>query len=104
MKKSLVLAGVMALAAGAQADVTVGVDDSSSATWLGYMNVFELDGTSYVFGSSWGVADLTAVFDDGAGTLTLGPNTVGDPDPFWYIGGGGPGRQQDHGRQRLSAG
>jgi len=87
MKKSIVLVGAMALAAVAQADVTVGVDNDSSATWLGYMNVFELDGTTYAFGSSWGVPDLTAVFDDGAGTLTLGPNTIGDPNEYWYQGG-----------------
>lgn len=72
--------------------VNVGIDPSS-ANWLGFMNVFELpeNGGGFVFGSGWGVADLTASFDDGAGTLTVGPNTVGDPDPFWYQGGGGPG-------------
>jgi hypothetical protein len=72
--------------------VNVGIDPSS-ANWLGFMNVFELpeNGGGFVFGSGWGVADLTASFDDGANTLTVGPNTVGDPDPFWYQGGGGPG-------------
>jgi hypothetical protein len=71
------------------ADVTLGVDPGQ--TWIGYMNVFNLpsDGGAYQFGSSWGTADLTAVF--AGGTLTLGPNTIGDPDPYWYIGGGGPG-------------
>ena len=83
---SVALAGV--------ASVDVAIDDSS-APWLGYMNVFNLpaDGGGFQFGSSWGIADLTAVFDDGAGTLTMGPNTIGDPDPYWYIGGGGPGAQ-----------
>ena len=72
--------------------VNVGIDQSD-ANWLGFMNVFELpeNGGGFVFGSGWGVADLTASFDDGAGTLTVGPNTVNDPDPFWYQGGGGPG-------------
>ena len=81
-------------AATSMAGVSVGIDDSS-ANWLAYMNVFELpaNGGGFVFGSPWGVADLTASFDDGAGTLTMGPNTIGDPDPFWYIGGGGPGAQ-----------
>lgn len=68
---------------------TVGVDPG--APWLGYMNVFELPGNGggYVFGSTWGTADLRATF---AGpVLTLSPNTIGDPNPFWYIGGGGPG-------------
>jgi hypothetical protein len=62
-----------------------------SAAWQGFMNVSELpeNGGAYVFGSGWGVADLTASF---AGpVLTLGPNTVNDPNPFWYVGGGGPG-------------
>jgi hypothetical protein len=42
-----------------------------------------------VFGSSWGTADLTAVFS--GPVLTLGPNTIGDPNPFWYTPSGGPG-------------
>lgn len=72
--------------------VNVAIDDSSAA-WLGFMNVYELpaNGGGFVFESGWGVADLTASFDDGAGTLTMGPNTVGDTDSFWYQGGGGPG-------------
>ena len=90
---ALVAAGV-GLAGGsvAQADVVVGIDDSS-APWLGYMNVFELpeNGGGFVFGSSWGVPDLVAEFDDAANELTMLPNSIGDPDPFWYQGGGGPG-------------
>lgn len=70
--------------------VLVGVDQST-APWVGFMNVFELDGTSGVFSSGWGVPDLVAEFDDPGQTLTLLPNQIGDPDPFWYIGGGGPG-------------
>ncbi len=72
-----------------QVQVTV----DPGATWLGYMNVFELpaNGGGFVFGSSWGTADLVATF--AGSTLTLSPNTIGDPDPFWYIGGGGPGAQ-----------
>ncbi|GJM17956.1 MAG: hypothetical protein DHS20C14_01690 [Phycisphaeraceae bacterium] len=79
------------IAPAAMADVTVGVDQSD-APWLAFMNVFELDGTTYAFGSGWGIADLNASFDDGAGTLEVSPNTIGDPDPYWYIGGGGPGQ------------
>jgi hypothetical protein len=69
--------------------VTVTVD--KGATWLGFMNVFELpsNGGAYVFGSPWGTSDLAAVFS--GDMLTLSPNTIGDPDPFWYQGGGGPG-------------
>ncbi|TSA13536.1 MAG: hypothetical protein D4R79_05315 [Comamonadaceae bacterium] len=68
---------------------TVGVDPGAS--WLGFMNVFNLpgDGGAYQFGSPWGTTDLRATF---AGpVLSLSPNTIGDPNPYWYIGGGGPG-------------
>lgn len=69
------------------------VVDPSTGPWLGFMNVFELpvNGGGFVFGSGWGVPDLVATFDDGNNKLTLSPNTVNDPDPFWYVGGGGPG-------------
>jgi hypothetical protein len=72
-----------------EAQVTVTVDPG--APWLGFMNVFELssNGGGYVFGSGWGTADLVASFS--GPVLTLSPNTIGDPDPFWYQGGGGPG-------------
>ena len=73
----------------ASADATIVVDPSAS--WQGFMNVFEIpqNGGGYVFGSGWGTVDLTAVFS--GSTLTLGPNTIGDPSTFWYIGGGAPG-------------
>lgn len=56
---------------------------------VGFMNVFELDGQTFVFNGPWGFADLTAAFD--GYVLTLGAAPIDDPDPFWYIGGGGPG-------------
>src|SRR3954453_11819639 len=59
--------------------------------WIGFMNVSETPqhGGGYVFGSSWGTNDLTATFS--GPVLTLGPNTINDPDPFWYTPAGGPG-------------
>src|SRR5689334_329303 len=62
-----------------------------SATWLGYMNVFETPqhGGAFVFGQPWGTADLTATFS--GPVLTLGPNTVNDTSSFWYSPSGGPG-------------
>jgi len=83
------LIAVLGLAVPAQAQTTVTVDPA--ALTLGYMNVFELpvNGGAFVFGSTWGLPDLTAVFS--GSNLTLGPNTINDPDPFWYIGGGAPG-------------
>lgn len=71
----------------AQVQVTV----DPGASWVGYMNVFELpaNGGGFLWGSGWGTADLVATFS--GATLTLAPNTIGDPDPYWYVGGGGPG-------------
>ncbi len=88
---TLLCAGV--LAGSAQA-ANVGVDNSS-APWLGYMNVFELpaNGGGFVFGSPWGIADLVATFDDGVPSVTMYPNSIGDPNEFWYqdpTGGGNP--------------
>ncbi len=88
------IAASACLATAAQAGTTVNVGiDQSDAPWLAFMNVFELpeNGGGFVFGSPWGIPDLNASFDDGANTLTMSPNTIGDPDPFWYQGGGGPG-------------
>jgi len=89
--KTRVIAAILTLlilgAGMAQAQTNVTVDPA--AINLGFMNVFELDGTSFVFGSGWGLPDLTASYD--GSILTLGPNTIDDPDPFWYIGGGEPG-------------
>lgn len=88
---STVLCAGMLLTPAAMA-ANVGVDDSS-APWLGFMNVFNLpaDGGDYQFGSPWGLGDLVANFDDGVPSITMSPNTIGDPDPYWYQGGGGPG-------------
>ncbi len=87
---AVLLAGLLSSSAAHAAVVSVG---DSSTTWLGFMNVSELpsNGGGFVFGSSWGVPDLTATFDDANHKLTLSPNTVGDPNPFWYTPAGGPG-------------
>ena len=87
---------MMVVSTAAHADVTVGID--ARDVNIGFMNVFNLDrsgplpaASDYQFGSGWGFNDLNANYDNGAGTLTFTPNSVGDPDPYWYIGGGGPG-------------
>ena len=80
--------------------VLVGTEVTSNAasvtvdptpTWLGYMNVSEIHshGGAYVFGSGWGTADLNANWS--GPVLTLSPNTIGDPNSFWYTPAGGPG-------------
>ncbi|MCB9854949.1 MAG: PEP-CTERM sorting domain-containing protein [Phycisphaerales bacterium] len=94
---ALLVIGLLVTPAAADLTVSVGqsmdITGTNGAGWLGFMNVFELpsNGGAYVFGSSWGVADLNASFDDPNNKLTLSPNTIGDPDPFWYQGGGAPG-------------
>lgn len=86
-----ITAALLGSSPGARGATIVSV--GPSASWLGYMNVFELpqNGGAYVFGSPWGTADLRAVFS--GPKLTLFPNSIGDPAPFWYVGGGGPGAQ-----------
>lgn len=68
---------------------------------LGFMNVSNLpppDGDgAYQFGSAWGFGDLAASYS--GSNLTLSPNSIGDPNEYWYqcVGGavppncGGPG-------------
>jgi hypothetical protein len=89
-KLSVLAVAVLAGTSVAQA-ASVGVDEGG--TWLGYMNVFNLpaDGGGFQFGSPWGIGDLNANFNLGTHELKLSPNTIGDPNGYWYIGGGGPG-------------
>ena len=63
----------------------------SSKTWSAFMNWFQTpqNGGGYVGGGGWGTADLCAVFNSYG--LILSPNTIGNPDPFWYTPSGGPG-------------
>lgn len=79
----------LAVSFAAKADTTVTVDPGTLTS--GYMNVFNLPsaGGAFQFGSGWGIADLTASFS--GSVLTLGPNQIGDPDPYWYTPSGGPG-------------
>lgn len=87
---SLALGVLLAGGLRSDADITVTVGDET-APWLGFMNVFNLpaDGGAFQFDSGWGTPDLVSAW---AGpVLTLSPNTIGDPDPYWYIGGGAPG-------------
>ena len=76
---------LLASSSATHAQTAVDVRDSNSP-WLGFMNVFELpeNGGAFVFGSPWGIPDLVAEFDDGAGVVTLSPNSIDDPNEFWY--------------------
>lgn len=93
MKRNLafLMVGLLAIPIATNAAIVTAPD--STAPWIGFMNVFELpvNGGGFVFGSGWGIPDLTATFDDANNKVTMSPNTIGDPDPFWYQGGGGPG-------------
>src|SRR4051794_21361413 len=87
---SLAGAAVLALSvstASANTNITVNPGDN----WIAFMNVFEIPqhGGAFVFGSSWGTPDLTAVFT--GPVLKLSPNTVNDPSPFWDTPSGGAG-------------
>lgn len=90
---AVALALLIPFASSVQADTEVTVDPA--AINLGYMNVFNLpppagDG-AYQFGSPWGLLDLVAFYN--GNVLTLAPNTIGDPNPYWYTPSGGPGCQ-----------
>lgn len=87
-RATLVLA-FMAVALGATtafAATTVTVDQTKITN--GYMNVFDL-GDVYQWGSGWGFGDLCASYN--SGDLKLSPNCIGDPNPYWYVGGGATG-------------
>ena len=92
-------AALVAISAASAATVMVGV---STSPWTGFMNVFELpaNGGGFVFGSGWGIGDLNTSFDDPGQTITFTPNTIGDPNEFWYQGGRpgeDPGNPNDNG-------
>ncbi len=75
----------MLLSGAALGQVTVGVDDSTGG-WIGFMNVSELpaNGGGFVFPSGWAVPDLRVEFDDSNDKFTFFPNSIGDPNEFWY--------------------
>jgi hypothetical protein len=93
--RKFVIAGIAAAAATSAASAAVNVTVDPGANWLGFMNVYNLPsaGGAFQFPSPWGTADLTATFS--GDVLTLGPNSIGDTNEYWYQGvgtnPGGPG-------------
>jgi hypothetical protein len=83
---------VCAFVAGVGAAQAVDVTIDQSTMTFGYMNVSDLpsNGGAFQFGSPWGVADLNATFPTST-SVNFTPNTIGDPDPYWYTPSGGPG-------------
>src|SRR5690242_3466513 len=64
---SILICLLLARAVPAYSDVTVKVD--STQQWLGFMNVWQTNGTTYAFGQAWAIADLRAAY-----TPTNSPN------------------------------
>ena len=94
----LTAALLLGAALSVRADVTVGVDPVAS--WIGFMNVFNLpaDGGGFVFNGVWGTADLNASFSGPVATLT--PNTsisrdVPLTDTFWWKPSGEGNKNMD---------
>lgn len=97
MFKAILPASLLLLAASpTHAQSTVSVDPSKS--WIGYMNVFNLpaDGGAYLWGSSWGPADLRASFTS-TNYLTLLPNinSYNATDAYWVNADGTGAKQMD---------
>ncbi|MFM2386152.1 MAG: hypothetical protein RL660_909 [Bacteroidota bacterium] len=86
-KQLFVAAALIAMSFSAKAQITVTVDPS--ATWVGYMNVFDL-GMGYQFGGPWGLADVKTTLDVPNDAVILQPNfNTYDPlDAYWSDGAG----------------
>ena len=72
-----------------------GQGGDSTKTWLGWMNVFNMD-NSYAFGSAWGVADLRAAFEPdwtNATRVVLRINTnTFNTGGYWNLADGTPNK------------
>jgi hypothetical protein len=81
---SLAVLAFLGAAVKGNSQTTVSVDPTR--TWVGYMNVFSPDFSTYYFGSPWGTAALSAYFDaTGTNSLTLTANTncYNPADSYW---------------------
>lgn len=85
-KKSIIFASTVAVAAFTQSAPAVSVTLNATDPLIGFMNVFERpdNGGGFVFGTGWGVSDLVVTTDTGANSITISPNTINDPNEFWY--------------------
>ena len=76
-----------------QAQTTVTVNGASN--WLGYANVFQTNGTTFAFGSAWGLPDLKTTLTASTNTVKLQPNfntyanaTTAADIAYWTNGAG----------------
>ncbi len=100
MKNVFLTMLVLCLVAGIQADMFFTVSEDMDGG-EGYMNVFETDGTTYLWGSPWANLDLRATSSgsDAGGDfqVLLQANTNGYDDnltdPYWVIQPSGPGNK-----------
>jgi len=88
MKKILLTLAVAATGlTGASAQIFKTINSAELTS--GFMNVFDLpsNGGAFVFASGWGIADLNSTFNSST-SVTMSPNTIGDPNSFWYTPSG----------------
>lgn len=91
MKKTLLKINILVLMFGLTFQntnaQTTNIEVSGGATWLGFMNVFNLNG-GFEFASAWGLPDVKSVPNAEANTITLFPNynTYNPTDSFWANG------------------
>jgi hypothetical protein len=90
MRKTYLLLAAMFAMFTSNAQTTIEVDPCAGVdgdAWFGFMNVFELDETTFVFNSGWGVGDLKSTVNCADGRITLQPNfntyAENPDDPFW---------------------
>lgn len=90
MRKTYLLLAAMFAMFTSNAQTTIEVDPCAGVdgdAWFGFMNVFELDETTFVFNSGWGVGDLQSTVNCADGRITLQPNfntyAENPDDPFW---------------------
>lgn len=90
---ALLCAGLLTAALPCIAQITVKVD--STRNWLGWMNVFDTN-NAYIYGQSWGAADLRARFvpsPTNATRVVLAINTNSyNTGGFWNLADGTPNK------------
>lgn len=76
MKKTLqlFLIGICIFTSYQNLEAKTTVSVNGSANWLGYANVFQTNGTSFLFGSAWGLSDLKTTVTASTNTIKLQPN------------------------------